>query len=190
MSTEALAKAFASTRNILANVGPEQLDQPTPCASWDVRRLVNHIVGASYWFAITTNAGASPEVDDTEETDYAAGDMLASFDEGTRQSLAAFGTPGAQDKMVKLPFGEFPGAAFMAFATMDAFTHGWDLAKATGQSADLDPEMAIQLLGQARMMVPDEFRGPDGVAPFGVIVDVAESAPAADRLAAFLGRTP
>ena len=29
---------------------------------------------------------------------------------------------------------------------MDTFQHGWDLAKATGQDTDLDPELAAGLL--------------------------------------------
>jgi uncharacterized protein (TIGR03086 family) len=190
MGTEALEQAFASTRKVLANVKPDQLDQPTPCASWDVRRLVNHIVGGSHWFAISTEAGQSPENDTTQDTDYAEGDPVAAYDEGIKRSVAAFSAEGAQEKMIKLPFGEFPGAIFMGLATTDTFTHGWDLAKATGQDANLEPELAEQLLGQVKMAIPDEFRGPDGVAPFGPEVKVPDSAPAADRLAAFLGRTP
>jgi uncharacterized protein (TIGR03086 family) len=188
MSTEGLAAAFASTRRIMEGVRADQFEKSTPCASWDVRRLINHIVGGSHWFAISTNAGASPEVDDTEETDYTAGDMLSAYDEGTTAALAAFGADGALTKMVKLPFGEFPGAAFMGLATMDHFIHGWDLARATGQAPDLDEAMAEELLAQARMMVPDQFRGPDPDAPFGPIVEIADSASASERLAAFLGR--
>ncbi len=190
MSTEGLAAAFAGTRKIMENVRPDQLDGPTPCASWDARRLINHIVGGSHWFAMCTNAGAAPEVDDTEDTDFTNGDMLAAYDDGIEASLAAFGAPGALEKPVKLPFGEFPGAAFMTLATMDHFIHGWDLAKATGQSAGFDSAMAEQLLAQAQMMVPDQFRGSDGQAPFGPKVDVADSAPAVDRLVGFLGRNP
>jgi uncharacterized protein (TIGR03086 family) len=190
MGTEALEQAFASTRKVLANVKPDQLDQPTPCESWDVRRLVNHIVGGSYWFAASTDAGQAPEVDTTGDTDYAAGDRVAAFDEGIRRAVAAFSAEGAQEKMIKLPFGEFPGAIFMGLATTDTFTHGWDLARATGQDANLEPELAEQLLAGAKMSIPDEFRGPDGVAPFGPEVKVPDSSPAADRLAGFLGRTP
>ncbi len=188
MSTEGLASAFASTRRIMEGVGADQFDKPTPCVSWDVRRLINHIVGGSHWFAISTNAGGSPEVDETELTDYAAADMLGSYDHGIAAALAAFSADGALTKTVKLPFGELPGAAFMGLATMDHFIHGWDLAKATGQPLNLDEAMAEQLLAQARMTVPDQFRGPDPHAPFGPIVEIADSAPASDRLAAFLGR--
>lgn len=190
MSTETLERAFASTRNVLSNVKADQLDEATPCASWDVRQLINHIVAGSHWFAISTNAGASPDEDDTEATDYAGGDFVAAFDEGSQAALAAFGAPGAQEKMIKLPFGEFPGAGFMALATTDTFQHGWDLARATGQDANLDPELAAQLLTGARATIPDQFRGPDGAAPFGPVVESDDAAPAASQLAAFLGRTP
>jgi len=188
MVTESLEQAFATTRSVLENVKPDQLDGPTPCASWDVRTLVNHIVGGSHWFAISTENGASPDGDDAV-TDWTAGDFVAAFDEGAKRTVAAFNAPGALEKMIKLPFGTFPGAAFMGLATTDTFVHGWDLARATGQPAsELDPALAEQLLAGAKASIPDAFRGPDGVAPFGPEVPLDDSAPAADRLAAFLGR--
>jgi uncharacterized protein (TIGR03086 family) len=189
MATETLDRAFASTRTILANVKSDQMDDPTPCASWKVRDLVNHIVGGSVWFGQSMDAGESSD-DGSNLPDFAAGDYLATFDEGAAGSLAAFGRSGALEKMVKLPFGEFPGGAFLGLATTDSFVHGWDLAKATGQSTGLDADLAAQLLEGAKATIPDQFRGADGVAPFGPIVDVAATAPAADRLAGFLGRTP
>ena len=189
MGTEALAAAFETARGVLGNVRTDQLDDATPCASWDVRRIVNHLVGGAHWFEITTNAGASPEVDGTEVVDYTTGDMVAAYDTATAGALAAFGAEGALDRMITLPFGTLPGAAFMGLATVDHFTHAWDLARATGQSTDLAPPMAEQLLAAARGMISDDFRGPDGVAPFGPEATIDSSACPADRLAAFLGRS-
>lgn len=190
MSTDALAASFATARGVLANVDPGDLGGATPCASWDLRRVVNHLIGGAHWFAISTDAGASPEVDDTEDTDYASGDIVAEYDSATAEALRAFGADGALERMITLPFGTFPGAAFMGLATLDHFAHAWDVAKATGQSTDLAPEMAEELLGAARSMIGDQFRGPDGVAPFGPEVEADGAACPADRLAAFLGRTP
>ena len=189
MAIEALEHAFESTRRILANVKADQMDAPTPCASWKVRDLINHIVGGSVWFGKSMDAGESSD-DGSKMPDFAAGDYLATFDGGVKGSLAAFEQPGALEKTVKLPFGTFPGGAFLGLATTDAFVHGWDLAKATGQPADLEPDLARQLLDGAKATIPDQFRGADGVAPFGPPVDVPASAPAADQLAGFLGRTP
>jgi uncharacterized protein (TIGR03086 family) len=184
MVTENLAKAFASTRAVLSNVTADDLDKPTPCQSWAVRDLVNHIIGGAHWFGASTDAGVGPE---PEQRDWTDGDMVASFDEGVAGSLAAFGAPGAQEKIIKLPFGEFPGAIFMGLATSDTFTHGWDLARATGQSTDLDPELAGQLMELAPLLVPDHARGEEPL-PFGNPVEPPSDATAADRLAAFMGR--
>jgi len=190
MTTENLERAFGVARGVLANVKPDQYDAPTPCASWDVRRLISHYVGAAYWFAECVNAGVAPEDDTSESVDYTQGDLLAAYDAGIKAAIEAFGAPGAQEKIVKLPFGELPGAIFMGIATNDVFTHAWDLAKATGQSTDLDPEFAAQLTEAARIFVSDDFRGPDGSgAPFGPEQTAPEGATAADRHAAFLGRS-
>jgi uncharacterized protein (TIGR03086 family) len=189
MNTDDLAAAFASTRAVLANVTPDQYDEKTPCASWDVRALINHIVGGSHWFAATARAGAPP-AGGTEAPDFTVGDPLAAFDDGIAASVAAFADPEAVAKTVKLPFGEMPVAAFMHIAATDTFTHGWDLARATGQDSDLNPDLAAQLLAGARQSIRDSFRGPDPTSPFGLAVEVPESAPAAEQLAGFLGRQP
>ncbi|MBO0807472.1 MAG: TIGR03086 family protein [Actinobacteria bacterium] len=189
MNTDTLAAAFASTRAVLANVTADQYDKKTPCASWDVRALINHIVGGSHWFAAIARAG-EPPAEGAEAPDFTVGDPLAAFDEGIAASVAAFADPDVATKTMKLPFGEMPGAAFMHIAATDTFTHGWDLARATGQDSDLDPELAARLLASSRQAMSDSFRGPDPTSPFGPAVDVPESAPAADKLAGFLGRQP
>ena len=64
-------------------------------------------------------------------------------------------------------------------------------AKATGQPTDLEPELATQLLATVGSFLPDEARGEDSSgAPFGPKQEAPEGASEADRLAAFLGRTP
>lgn len=190
MSTDALEQAFSSTSQILANVKPDQLGDPTPCQSWDVRALTNHIVGGAHWFALCNDAGRSPEQATTEDSDYTAGDVMDAYRDATAKAVASFRADGALDRIVSLPFGDMPGHAFLALATCDAFVHGWDLAHATGQAVELDQGLAAAILAQAQGMIPDAIRGPDGQAPFGPAVDAPADAPAADRLAAFLGRTP
>lgn len=187
MSAAGLEQAFASTRGVLANVKDDQMGDPTPCASWDVRGLVNHIIGGSMWFGSAMDAGGSEE-DGSNLPDFTAQDYLAVYDEGARKAVEAFNRDGALEKMVKLPFGTFPGAAFLGLATTDVFTHGWDLAKATGQSTDLDAALAAQVLAGARAMGIDGFRGENGKAPFGPEQQAPAGACAADQLAAYLGR--
>ena len=184
MGTAPLEQAIASTHVVLTNVSPQQLDGPTPCANWTVRELINHIVGGQYFFA----AGAAGQPLAGDGTDFSAGDFVAAFDEGAAACVIAFNTDGVMTKTLKLPFGEMPGAAFLGLAATDTFTHGWDLAKATGQDTDLAPELAGALLQGARTLIPEAFRSSDG-AVFGAEQPAPEGSSAADQLAAFLGRT-
>lgn len=183
MSTAPLEHAITTTRQVLAGVTPEQLSQPTPCAQWTVSDLINHIVGGQDFFA----SGASGSAPSGGDTDFASGDYLAAFDSGTQRALAAFQADGVMEKMLTLPFGQMPGAAFVGLAATDTFAHGWDLAKATGQDTDLAPELAGQLLEGAKQMIAPAFRSEDG-AVFGPEQTAPEGASNADRLAAFLGR--
>jgi uncharacterized protein (TIGR03086 family) len=132
MSTQPLEQAIATTREVLGNVSADQMGSDAPCASWDVAALINHIVGGLHFFV----AGIKGEPP-AEAPDFASGDFMASFDVASSELVGLFGPEGALEKMYKLPFGEMPGPAFMGLAMTDTFQHGWDLAKATGQSTDL-----------------------------------------------------
>jgi uncharacterized protein (TIGR03086 family) len=188
MSTDDLRQAFAIARDVMDNVTPEQYGLPTPCASWTVRDLLNHMCEGANWVGLSVDAGKAPDPDPTHGVDYVAGDALAAYDAAATATLAAFEAAG--DKSVELPFGTLPAPVFMGIATTDHFTHAWDLATATGQSPDLDPELASRLLEGARLVIADAFRGPEGSgAPFGVAQAAPAGSTAAEQLAAFLGRT-
>ena len=156
-----LDMALQSTLAILTKVQPADLDMPTPCASWNVRALINHFVGTARWWA----GVIAGEAGDTD-ADYADGDFVAAYEESIRIAVGAFAAEGALERTVRLPFGEFPGTVLLGLAAMEQFTHGWDLARAIGHPTDLDPALASALLGQARLAVSDAFRGPDGQALF------------------------
>ena len=179
-----LDRALSNTLAVLQKVQSGDLDAPTPCASWDVRALINHFVGTARWWAVTI-AGTGEVTD----ADYAAGDFVIAYEESIRIATAAFEADGALEKTVRLPFGDFPGAVLLKMAALDQFAHGWDLARAMGQHTDLDPGLAAALLGHARLAITDALRGPDGQAPFGSARLAPAGASQADQLAAFLGRT-
>jgi uncharacterized protein (TIGR03086 family) len=63
--------------------------------------------------------------------------------------------------------------------------HGWDVAQATDQQNEFDPELTEAAMQAAQLFPPDIARAP-GV--FGPEKECAPDAPMEDRLAAFLGR--
>src|SRR5580704_4294703 len=195
---EPLGRAFASTRTVLVQVQAGQLAAPTPCASWDARALIELFIGSAGWAATAIGGpgprppeAADPEAADPEAADqgFAVGDFVAAYDQGIKGALAAFGTEGALEKAVTLPWGEFSGAALMWLAVNDQFVHGWDLARAIGHDTDLDSRLADKLLVRGQAWITDAYRGPDGTGLFGSSVMAPAGASSADRLAAFLGRS-
>jgi uncharacterized protein (TIGR03086 family) len=185
MQVTELDRALGSTMAILVKVEPGQLDAPTPCASWDVRALINHFTGTARWWAGMIDG---EDGGDGTFADYAAGDYVAAYAEAMKIALSTFGSDDVPGRTVRLPFGEFTGDVVTAMAALDQFTHGWDLARAIGCPADLDSELAADLLSHARLAVGEGLRGGDGAAPFGPAVDAPAGAGPADQLAAFLGR--
>lgn len=189
MDADDLRRAVTSSRSVLASVRPGQMDRPTPCQSWQVRDLINHMIEAPLFAAVVMETGDWKN-QTGESTDHTAGDYMAAYDAATARAISSFKAEGALSKLVQLPFGDLPGAIYASIATGDAFAHGWDLAKATGRPTDLDPELAGDLLAVIRPLLPEQMRGPDGQAPFGPEVAVPANAPAADQLAGLLGRQP
>ncbi|MGA7987955.1 MAG: TIGR03086 family metal-binding protein [Candidatus Dormiibacterota bacterium] len=101
---------------------------------------------------------------------------------------AAFLTPGFLDGKVDAPLmGEQQGTTIVHMRINELLVHGWDLAHAIGQPADLPEDLAAGALILWQHRLAGRSRD---VMPFDAPVAVAEDAPAIDRLAAFLGRQP
>jgi uncharacterized protein (TIGR03086 family) len=181
---ELLSGIVGKTGNVIAGVGPAQLDDPTPCPEMTVGGLVDHLVGWIRSFAAAAN-GRTYEGDPTAvDTDDPVGDFRASAD-----SLVAGWREHGFDREVSITGGPgMPADMVFNITVMEYLTHGWDLAVATGQPVPYTDDEAEEVLGRARRTLPPEFRG-EGKS-FGEIVPVPDDAPAIERLVGFLGRRP
>ncbi|BFU42458.1 TIGR03086 family metal-binding protein [Krasilnikovia sp. MM14-A1004] len=169
-TVDQLADVVARTGRLIDGVTTEQWTEPTPCAGWDVRALVAHIVGGNALFAATLSGEAvTPQ----------------GYADSAERLLAAFRAPGALEKVVTVPFGEVPGTIALHLRLADLMVHGWDLARATGQRTDYPDDVVEQALAFSRSALP-LVRQQGG--PFAPSEPADEDAPVLDRLAAFLGR--
>jgi len=172
--TDRLEAVLNQTQSVIAAVKPEQSRLPTPCPDFDVARIVDHLVGWASSFAARVT-GASFEGD---PNDFRSGpDPAAEFGRAARSIVEAYRAGGPDSK--QLPIGVL---------LMEFVTHGWDLATATGQSFDIDPETADETLEMGRRMLQPQYRGPGK--SFGLEVEVPGSAGSVDKLVAFMGRRP
>ena len=170
--------AFAG---VLAKVGPEQFGSPTPCSEWTIGDLIEHVIGGNEHVGIWSGSAEEPAVRPGDPEDIVAAHRAAAA-----AAHEVFARPDGMSTMFKLPFAEIPGQIFIGMRTSDVLTHAWDLAAATGQSTDLDPELATELLAAVRAFVGPQFRGSGQ--PFGDEQPCSSGRAPADQLAAFLGR--
>ncbi|MGD0834276.1 MAG: TIGR03086 family metal-binding protein [Candidatus Dormibacteria bacterium] len=165
--------ALDQMQALIDSARPDQMTLPTPCTDWDVRALLNHIVGGPAGFVARvsgkTAGWAAPQGD-------LLGDDPAAAFRAARQTLEA-------------TFLEYPEAAGRSrpFIVGESAIHAWDLAQATGQTARLDPALAEAGLVVLRAALKPEMRSSTS---FGPEMPVAPDAPPYERLAGFLGRQP
>src|SRR5450755_3914226 len=168
-------RAMAQTESIVAAVQPGQ------------RALPSHIVGGLNRIAIVGEGGdalARPA-----RADDVPGDgWLDAYRAATQRARAAWADDVKLDVMVEVPWGKIPGRFAVAGYIQEILTHGWDLAKATGQPTEGDPELAFFALAGAKRILPPEARGDD--VPFAPVVPVPPDAAPYAQLAAWLGRQP
>jgi uncharacterized protein (TIGR03086 family) len=130
-------------------VEPGQLGLPTPCAEYDVRVLLSHIVGGLVRVAIAGEGGdalARPAcADDVTDDGWPAAYQAAS-----QRAIQAWADDAKLDALVEVPWGKIPGRFAIAGYVQEILTHGWDLAKATGQPTEPDPELAFFALAGAK----------------------------------------
>ena len=175
------AAACDEASAVLANVGADQWSTQTPCTDWDVRGVANHMTGGALMVAAAVAGTDFAHVDD-----YVGSDPVGAFKAAADSAVAALrADAGVLGRTVKMPFGEMPGAAVAGIFANDEFAHAWDVARATGQSTDLNPILAEGCLAAAKSMITADFRKPGF---FDAETIAPDGASAADRLAAFLGR--
>ena len=181
---QALEAALNNTTRLIAGIGDDQWDDPTPCDKWNVLELVQHTVGVMANFAggaAGTGAVGDPmEFDLGEDPAETCGAVVA-------DCVTNWTERGELESMVSLGENEFPGAVGLNINMLDAYVHGWDIAEATGQDAQLDTGICAGLLDFAQQIVPATPREGDN---FHAVVDPGADAPVTDQLLGYLGRQP
>lgn len=182
-----LFKAVAMAPGVLAAIRPDQYDQSTPCPEYSVRDLANHVVSVLRRITVLGGGGSFMSVPHFAD-DVADGDWAGVWAKASEEFDAVWSDPAVLGRQIALPWGPVPGAVASMIYTNEFVLHIWDIAKATGQSPEWDPEMLAAPLASMHRAVPAEPRG--GQVPFGPVVEVHEDAPGIDRLVGWYGRRP
>jgi uncharacterized protein (TIGR03086 family) len=179
------AQALDATGRIVRGVPADRWDAPTPCADWDARALVNHLVAGNLWAAELAAGGTIDGVGARLDGDLLSDDPAAAYAESAAAAEAVFRRSGALDAPCAVSYGPVPGSVYAGHRFLDLLVHGWDLAMATGQNYALDP----RLMDACRQIIEpqlDAFRNAGALGPH---VAVPADASEQTRFLALLGRT-
>jgi uncharacterized protein (TIGR03086 family) len=166
-------------------VTPGQWSDPTPCADWDVRTLVNHVVGENVWTAPLFEGATIAEVGDRFDGDLLGDDPKEAWADSAGQAKAAVSGDGALGRTVHLSFGDTPAPEYVMQLTADYVVHAWDLARAVGADERLDPEL-VDVVATWFAEREDAYRSAGAIGPKAETTDGAD---AQAHLLAVFGRS-
>jgi uncharacterized protein (TIGR03086 family) len=175
------AAGFFGSR--VAAIREGQWHDPTPCADWDVRELVRHLVSENLWSSTLMRGGTIAEVGDRFEGDVLGGDPKGAWTEAVRDALGALEEVDL-DSPVDLSRGPTPARQYSFELFMDHLIHGWDLSRAIGADEHLDEDM-VRVLYETVKPFEDGLKR-SGV--YGPKVEAPDSADLQTKLLAVTGR--
>jgi uncharacterized protein (TIGR03086 family) len=186
-----LGPAAREVTRLLGQVTPAQLGDPTPCESMPVAGLLDHLMGLTLAF---TRAARKTVPEGGSQTPRASADALdpdwRTLLPGRLAEVAeAWRDPAAWTGTTEAGGVTLPGEVMGVVALDELVLHGWDLARATGQTYECDADSATAVLEFTRASAqPEHAAMREGL--FGPVVDVPGDAPVFDRALGFAGRDP
>jgi uncharacterized protein (TIGR03086 family) len=183
---ELYRRSVAGFAERVHRVGGDQWAAPTPCAGWDTRTLVNHIVYEERWMPPIFAGATITEVGDRFDGDLLGENPAAALVEAAQQADEAIVQPGALERTVHLSFGDTPATEYLYQLFADHLVHSWDLAAAIGADRRLDAE-AVSACAAWFASREDLYRQAGAIGPRA---EVPADADEQDRLIAAFGRDP
>jgi uncharacterized protein (TIGR03086 family) len=179
------ARALDATGRIVRGVPADRWHAATPCADWDARALVNHLVSGNLWAAELAAGGTIEGVGTRLDGDLLGSDPAPAYADSAAAAAAAFRRSWALEAPCAVSYGPVPGSVYAGHRFLDVLVHGWDLAVATGQDCTLDP----QLMQACRQVIEPQLEAFRSAGALGPQVAVPADAGAQTRFLALLGRT-
>ena len=174
--------ALEIAEQVTASITPDEWTAPTECEGWDVRAVLNHMVGGMQIFAAELVGGAAAG---EHESDWLGREPLARLRAAVEADLAAWRRPDALAGSVTIGLGTLPGPMAAIVHLTELTVHTVDISVAVSRSHLLDEGLCGRLLLTMRSMGVDSFRAP-GI--FDPEVAVSPQALPHRQLAGYLGR--
>jgi uncharacterized protein (TIGR03086 family) len=146
-AVELHGQAARQFRDVIASVRDDQWALPTPCDEWDVKALINHVVGEALWTPPLLSGLRIADVGNSLDGDLLGPDPRGAWNAAYAATIQAADDDGVADRIVHLSFGDTPAAEYLRQLAADYLVHAWDLAVAVGADSTLDPAVVSAVAG-------------------------------------------
>ncbi len=165
-------------------VADDQWESPTPCTEWDVRALVNHVVGEVRWIPPLLAGRTIADVGDELAGDLLGHQPKRAWADASRRAIEASLQAGAMDRTVHLSSGDDRADAYLSEVAMDVIIHTWDLARAIGA----DERLGAGLVTFAQATLEPRVEAWRTAGALGPAIDLSRAADPQTAFLAMVGR--
>ena len=186
-----LGPATRQMADLIEQVPDDLLDQPTPCPAYTLGDLLDHVSGLA--LAFTAAARKTPVPGAPERASGDASRLGTDWRTRLARELdglaEAWRDPAAWTGETRAGGIDLPGEIAGLVALDEVVVHGWDVARASGQTYAVDRDLLEAVHDfVAPLAQPGQEAMRDGI--FGPAIPVPADAPLLDRVIGLTGRDP
>ncbi len=183
------ARTVRASSAAVSHCTPTDLSKPTPCAGWNLRDLLSHMIAQHRGFAAAARGDDDPNHWQPRPLGL---DPVADYRAAADHVLDAFTADDILERAFPLPEFttefRFPGSQALTFHFIDYVVHTWDVDRALGRTTTFDDDLLAAALPIAEFVPDDGSRTAPGAA-FAPRLPWT-GADTLDRIVALLGRSP
>jgi uncharacterized protein (TIGR03086 family) len=176
---------------MVAGTADSELGRPTPCPSYTLGDLIEHLgrIAQAFGGAAVKATGPTSDLTPTGDASQLADGWRATIPADLVTMARAWREPAAWEGTTRIAGSDGPADIIGLSAASELVVHGWDVARARGQKYDPDPG-AVDAAGRFLKLFasPDAPAGPE--VAFGPSRQVPDDAPGLHRVVALAGRDP
>ena len=184
-----LAGAISYLLGVCAPLGPGEMAVPTPCADWDLARLLGHLCESMADLEAALRTG---RLDLDGLPGRTEGDPVEALRDRAAELLCAGYCYGGPERFVAVGGLPVPAGLVACTGAVEIAVHGWDVAAARARAGRVrgvkETPIPAALATRMLRLGPLLVAGREGL--FALPVEVPARASPGDRLVGYLGRDP
>lgn len=150
------ARALEAATAVFETISATDLDRPTPCARWNLRELIGHMIGQHLGFEKAVSTGDA-QPDDFRPVPVTPDSMQGQWHNSVDRLRAAFATmgPDARVRLVEIDaIKRFDRRSAFGIQLLDTAVHAWDIATTLGRPFRPDHDI-VELVAAVADRIPD-----------------------------------